>query len=170
MNQDLAAQRLVKAVASVHTREMRSAPHRARGDAAVEELAVQIIKEPFENGSSPMSRHSPDTNEAGRRSEQGFLLAIRLSTLGPVFLHSPADLSLLGGRHRLTTSHWPRCGRSSGRRAATQPGKRAIDRRELLGQFGDAGFGTASRIFLQIKSCQRSLQNRGETAFDTIRD
>jgi hypothetical protein len=58
LDQDLVPQRLVKPVASVQTCEIASAPHRARGDAAVEKLAIQIIKKTFEGSPSLVREHS----------------------------------------------------------------------------------------------------------------
>jgi len=38
---------LVKAVATVSPHEEVRAPHRTRGDAVIEEVGVEVIKEPF---------------------------------------------------------------------------------------------------------------------------
>ena len=58
LNQDPVAQRLVKAVAAVQTCEVGGAPHRARGDAAVEKLAIQIVEKALEAGPSLIVEHS----------------------------------------------------------------------------------------------------------------
>src|SRR5512143_1095811 len=90
------------------------------------------------------------------------LFAVRLSPLRPIFLHAPADLTLLRRAHRLAAAdgsaiNWR--GRCRCRGAATaQARKRPIDSREFLCQFADAGFRTASRIFLEIEFRQRGLQ------------
>src|SRR5262245_47221020 len=95
------------------------------------------------------------------------LLTIGLAPLGPVFLHTPADFSLLRRRHRLASSRWP--GRSRRRRAATaQPGEGAVDRSQFLRQLRYAGFRTPSRVFLQIESGQMKPPIWGEAASHPI--
>lgn len=47
LNKDLVPRRLVQTIAPVQAHQIRSAPHRARSDAAVEQFAVQVVKEPF---------------------------------------------------------------------------------------------------------------------------
>jgi hypothetical protein len=109
LNQDLAAHRLVKPVASVQTCEVGGAPHRARGDAAVEKLAIQIVKKAFEDSPSLVMEHSRAVTIVSDVPNKLFaaLLGVGLAALGPVLLHSSADLSLLRWRHRLTTTSRP---------------------------------------------------------------
>lgn len=70
LNENMPPLRLEKTVASVRAREIRGAPHRTRRDEAVEELGVQLIKQPLERDSSGAKRHSRGTNVAAPRSEQ----------------------------------------------------------------------------------------------------
>jgi hypothetical protein len=109
LNQDPVAQRLVKPVASVQTCEVGGAPHRARGDAAVEKLAIQIIKKAFEAGPSPVMEHSRAVTILTDVPNKLFsaLARVGLAARGPILLHSAADLSFLRGGHRLTTTSRP---------------------------------------------------------------
>jgi len=108
LNQDPVAQRLVKPVASVQTCEVGGAPHRALGDAAVEKLAIQIIKKALEAGPSLVVEHSRAVTIVSDVPNKLFSLArVGLAARGPILLHSTADLSLLRRRHRLTTTGRP---------------------------------------------------------------
>lgn len=109
LDQNLVARRLVKPVASVPTCEIGSAPHRARSDAAVEELAIQIIKKAVEASPSLVMEHSRAVTIVSDVPNELFsaLARVGLAARGPVLLHSAADLSLLRRRHRLTTTSRP---------------------------------------------------------------
>lgn len=58
LNEDLMARRLIQAVASVQPRQVGSAPHRARGDAAVKELDIQVVEQSLDNGPWVVVKHS----------------------------------------------------------------------------------------------------------------
>jgi hypothetical protein len=128
LNENPAMRWLEQTVAEMKALQVGGVPHRAWSDAAVKEISVQIIKEPFQDGSSHVwtnaggsrfehvgASHSPHVPYRAkgaaplappRQSAAHFsLLALRLTTVGPVFLHAPADLFLLCRRHRLPASY-----------------------------------------------------------------
>jgi len=83
LNEDVPPQWLEEPVASVGAGQMVSAPHRARRDAAVKELRVQLIKQPLDRGSSCVRRHLPGGNVVTPRLEHAILRwpsAVRPST------------------------------------------------------------------------------------------
>jgi hypothetical protein len=159
--QDLPPRRLIEAVASMAAGKIRRAPHRARGDAAVEKLGVQIIKEPLESSPSLVIRHSRAVtivsdipNELFACVQRDNLLGVGLASFGPVLLHSATDLSLHCRAHRLSTTNRPVSRDRRSAAATPQSWKRPIDGGEFLLQLLHARLRAAERILFEIESGQ----------------
>ena len=70
LNENPVTRRLVHPVATEQTCQVWRAPHRTGGDAAVEKLAIEIVKEPFEDRPSPVSSHSREITLADEVSNR----------------------------------------------------------------------------------------------------